>query len=134
MDMTPRDGTGLQDPGGGVGSGAGGTSQKKHNLSLFGCLECVRHSVYHRADSAYQHHVEKEEHDTLHEVAHGLHFASVALLGFLVVEVSVPSPRRRPRAGDREVFSVCSCKGDGFLGSQRTNYLRNRLQIQIVTD
>ena len=33
--------------------------------------------------------VEQEEHDTLHEVAHGLHFASISLLGFLVVEVSI---------------------------------------------
>jgi len=30
---------------------------------------------------------EEGEHDILHEVAHGLHFASIAMLGFLVVEV-----------------------------------------------
>lgn len=33
------------------------------------------------------HLVEQGEHDLLHEVAHGLHFASIALLGFLVIEV-----------------------------------------------
>lgn len=31
---------------------------------------------------------EHGEHDLMHEVAHGLHFASIAMLGFLVVEVS----------------------------------------------
>lgn len=30
----------------------------------------------------------QQEHDVLHEVAHCLHFASIAMLGFLVVEVS----------------------------------------------
>lgn len=39
------------------------------------------------------HLVEEGENDILHEVAHGLHFASIALLGFLVVEVS-EVPRR----------------------------------------
>ena len=53
------------------------------------CVECKRHIVYHNPGSEYHHHVEKEEHDTLHEVAHGLHFASVALLGFLVFEVKL---------------------------------------------
>ena len=33
--------------------------------------------------------VEHEEQDLLHEVAHGLHFASIALLGFLVIEDAV---------------------------------------------
>ena len=32
--------------------------------------------------------VEIGEHDLLHEIAHGLHFASIAMLGFLVIEVS----------------------------------------------
>jgi hypothetical protein len=31
--------------------------------------------------------VDHSEYDVLHEVAHGLHFASIAMLGFLVVEV-----------------------------------------------
>ena len=85
MDMTPRDGSTL-------GVASNGVSYKdKHNESrgLFECTECLRHHVYHKSGSEYHHHVEKEEHDTLHEVAHGLHFASVALLGFLVFEVSL---------------------------------------------
>ena len=84
MDMTPRDGSTL-------GVAPNGVSYNdKHNESRggsFGCIECLRHHVYHKSGSDYYHHVEEEEHDTLHEVAHGLHFASVALLGFLVFEV-----------------------------------------------
>lgn len=37
------------------------------------------------------HYVEHGEYDVLHEVAHGLHFASIAMLGFLVVEVRLCS-------------------------------------------
>ena len=36
----------------------------------------------------WDHHVHDEEHDLMHEIAHGLHFASIAMLGFLVVEVN----------------------------------------------
>jgi len=43
----------------------------------------------------YWEHLESDEHDLLHEIAHGLHFASIAMLGFLVLEVSGRSPRRR---------------------------------------
>lgn len=43
------------------------------------------------------HLVEQGENDLLHEVAHGLHFASIALLGFLVVEVSEPRRLLRHR-------------------------------------
>ena len=32
--------------------------------------------------------VQEDKVDTLHEVAHGLHFASIAILGFIVCEVS----------------------------------------------
>jgi len=32
-------------------------------------------------------HLEEDEHDVMHEIAHGLHFASIAMLGFLVLEV-----------------------------------------------
>ena len=77
MDMMPRD-----------GSTSGVSYKDMHNESRnMACMECKRHVVYHNPGSEYHHHVEKEEHDTLHEVAHGLHFASVALLGFLVFEV-----------------------------------------------
>lgn len=37
----------------------------------------------------------QQEHDVLHEVAHCLHFASIAMLGFLVVEVSHPPRHQR---------------------------------------
>lgn len=43
--------------------------------------------VFHVNSHDHLQHVEHEEHDALHEVAHGLHFASIAILGFLVVEV-----------------------------------------------
>jgi len=33
-------------------------------------------------------HMEQGEHDVMHEIAHGLHFASIAMLGFLVLEVT----------------------------------------------
>ena len=32
--------------------------------------------------------MEQGEHDVMHEIAHGLHFASIAMLGFLVLEVT----------------------------------------------
>ena len=97
LDMTSRDGSNVD-----MTSHVTGTSPKnKPNLTLgiFGCLECIRHSVYHKPGSKYKHHVEKEEHDTLHEVAHGLHFASVALLGFLVVEVRTWLKEKRNTCG-----------------------------------
>ena len=83
MNITPGDGSTFDV------AQSGANYENKHNVSLglHDCLECDRHSVYHNSGSDYHHHVEKEEHDTLHEVAHGLHFASVALLGFLVFEV-----------------------------------------------
>ena len=37
-------------------------------------------------------HLEHDEHDIMHEIAHGLHFASIAMLGFLVLEVIVVLP------------------------------------------
>ena len=85
MDMTPRDGS----TSGVAPNGVSYKDMQNESRSLFACLECIRHHVYHKPGSEYDHHVEKEEHDTLHEVAHGLHFASVALLGFLVFEVNI---------------------------------------------
>ena len=41
------------------------------------------------ASTAPHHADHPDEHDTMHEIAHGLHFASIAMLGFLVVEVRV---------------------------------------------
>ncbi len=69
-------------------SDSGGHSDSD-NVSDRDCAECVsdRHHVFHQ-NINFEHHVEQEEHDILHEVAHGLHFASIALLAFLVVEVS----------------------------------------------
>lgn len=85
MDMTPRDGSTLGVP----SNGASYKDEQNESRGLFECKECLRHHVYHNSGSEHHHHVEKEEHDTLHEVAHGLHFASVGLLGFLVFEVSL---------------------------------------------
>lgn len=51
------------------------------------CPTCVNQDVFHKKRHRHNY-VEQEEHDTLHEVAHGLHFASISLLGFLVIEVS----------------------------------------------
>jgi hypothetical protein len=48
----------------------------------------VTGSVAPHGEDNHNHHVTEDEHDTLHEVAHGLHFASIAILGFLVLEVS----------------------------------------------
>ena len=51
------------------------------------CKVCMHNEVFHA--STHFHHVEHhEEHDSYHEVAHGLHFASIAIIGFLVLEVS----------------------------------------------
>jgi len=40
-------------------------------------------------------HIEHDEHDLMHEIAHGLHFASIAMLGFLVLEVRGCLPSRK---------------------------------------
>lgn len=65
-----------------------GQSRISANLSTYDCPECIeRHRVFHENDKVVHNPVAHEEHDTLHEVAHGLHFASIALLGFLVLEV-----------------------------------------------
>ena len=56
------------------------------NISQRDCPKCVNQEVFQKRQ---QHqYVGQEEHDTLREVAHGLHFASISLLGFLVIEVS----------------------------------------------
>ena len=67
-----------------------GQSRLSANQSSKECAECLeRHRVFHESEHTPEHRpVAHEEHDTLHEVAHGLHFASIALLGFLVLEVS----------------------------------------------
>ena len=52
------------------------------------CMERVMADEVPHQSPGVSHHAQHNEHDTLHEVAHGLHFASIAILGFLVVEVS----------------------------------------------
>ena len=63
---------------------------RRPNISS-SCVNCAQ-STYMAARSGGSGHggayATEDENDTLHEVAHGLHFASIALLGFLVLEVS----------------------------------------------
>ncbi len=67
-------------------------SESPDGSVVIDCSACVANNVFHSSGGRYQH-VETEEHDTLHEVAHGLHFASIAILGFLVIEVSYSNTR-----------------------------------------
>ena len=50
-----------------------------------------------RTSPRHWEHLEDGEHDLMHEIAHGLHFASIGMLGFLVLEVSdhLPTPHRQ---------------------------------------
>lgn len=61
------------------------------NVTLVGAAgEAGPGERYNAVDWRY---VERGEYDVLHEVAHGLHFASIAMLGFLVLEVRVYSAK-----------------------------------------
>lgn len=62
-------------------------------------------------------HLEQHEHDLMHEIAHGLHFASIAMLGFLVLEVNVSC-----RVLHSPVFAIQVCKLSK-IGQNRSHHV-----------
>jgi len=73
-----------------TGSGSGGGGESTHSYgerSTRPAVQIPDNGDARNYNIVDWHFIEHGEYDVLHEVAHGLHFASIAMLGFLVVEV-----------------------------------------------